>query len=128
MGVKLGVTTFLCTTLLSRCDFYKGLNQGNTTYHAQLYLKEPFSEPTVGSDDLLAPLALVECSRLHPVLRYLMLEALGILVPCDGLIGRGPSAGTLVMLDPLDLIRVLLNLLGMNLVIPTCIILVQTYW
>lgn len=57
-----------------------------------------------------------------------MLEALGVLIPCDGLIGRGPSAATLVMLDPLDLIRVLLNLLGMNLVIPTCIILVQTYW
>ena len=118
MGVKLGFTTFLCTTLLSRCDFYKELNETNTTYHAQLYLKETFSEPPVGSDDLLAPLALVECPRLQPVLRYLMLEALGILVPCDGLICWGPSAGTLVMLDPLDLIRVLLNLLGMNLVIP----------
>ena len=124
MGVKLGFTTFLCTTLLSRCDFYKGLNQANTTYHAQLYLKQAFSEPAVSSDNLLAPLALVECSRLQRVLRYLMLEALGILVPCDSLIVRGPSAATLVMLDPLDLIRVLLNLLGMNLVIPTCKVLV----
>lgn len=53
-----------------------------------------------------------------------MLEALGILVPCDGLIGWRPSADTLVMLDPLDFIRVLLNLLGMNLVIPTCKVLV----
>jgi hypothetical protein len=53
-----------------------------------------------------------------------MLEALGILVPRDGLIGWGSSAATLVMLDPLDFIRVLLDFLGMNLVVPICMVLV----
>ena len=67
----------------------------------------------------------MEGPRLQPVLRYLMLEALGILVPCDGLISWGPPAATLVMLDPLDFIRVLLDLLGMNLVIPKCMYMVE---
>jgi len=66
----------------------------------------------------------VEGPRLQPVLRYLMLEALGIIIPCDGLIGWGPSAATLVMLDPLDFIRVLLDLLRMNLVVSKCMVLV----
>ena len=66
----------------------------------------------------------MECPRLQPILRNLMLQALGIIVPCYGLIGWGPSAATLIMLDPLDLISVLLDLFGMDLVIPKCMVLV----
>ena len=64
----------------------------------------------------------MEGPRLLPVLRYLMLETFSILVPCDGLVCWGPSATTLIMLDLLDFISVLLDLLGMNLVVSTCMV------
>jgi hypothetical protein len=51
-----------------------------------------------------------------------------MIVPCDGLISWRPPAATLVMLDPLDLISVLLDLFGMDLVIPKCMVFVNAYW